>query len=149
VPYFLDGNNLIGLARKKSRPGEDDRRALVSELSDRLRQTRSSVRLFFDGPAGRTTSLGRLTVIDAGGSADETIVREVRGTADAGQVTVVTADRELARRVRDVGAKTMSPDIFWSRFAKGAAEAPPGPGGNDRVDVDEWLDYFSDPANRK
>ncbi len=146
MPYFLDGNNLIGLVRRKARPGEDDRAALVAEISERLRHTRSSVRLFFDGPSGRQTSLGRLTVTDVGGSADDAIVRELAASSDPGQITVVTADRELSRRVRDGGGRTMPPDVFWDRFGASAAGARKD--GAPAVDVEEWMEYFADPKNR-
>ena len=144
MPYFLDGNNLIGLARGAKRPGEDDRAALLSELSARLRTTRASVRVFFDGE-GRSTSMGTLTVSGAGGSADEAIVRELTASKDPRQITVVTADQTLARRCRDLGAKTLSPSDFWRRFGA-AVESGPGPA---RVDVDEWLAFFADPRNRR
>jgi predicted RNA-binding protein with PIN domain len=145
VPYFLDGNNLIGIARKTSRPGEDDRSALLSELASRLRSNRSSVRVFFDGE-GRPAAFGSLTVSGAGGSADESILRELAKTRDPRQVTVVTADRHLAQRVRDAGGKTIHPSDFWKTLAP-TPEAPDRPAG--KIDVDEWLDYFSDPKNRK
>ena len=148
MPYFLDGNNLIGRARGTSRPAEEDRAALVSEISDRLRVHRASVRLFFDGPARKGTSLGRLTVQDAGAPADATLLREVRASRDPGQIFVVTADRELSRRARDAGAKTLEPAEFWARFGKTAAAAPERV-GTGRVNVDEWLDYFADPRNRE
>ena len=106
------------------------------------------MRLFFDGPARRGTTLGGLTVQEAGGSADEAILREVRAARDAGQILVVTADRELSRRARDAGARTLEPAEFWARFGKAAAGAP-GRGGEGRVNVDEWLDYFADPRNRE
>ena len=144
MPYFLDGNNLIGFARRKARPEEDDRAALLAELSARLRSTRSTVKVFFDGE-GRAASLGSLTVSGASGSADEAIVREVGKARDPRQITVVTADRELARRSRDLGARTMAPAEFWGRFGE---SAPPEPGKPGKVDVDEWLDYFADPKNR-
>jgi len=143
VPYFLDGNNLIGLARRTSRPGEEDRAALLAEISSRLRTTRASVRIFFDGE-GKGLSLGNLTVGASSGSADEAILRALGASKDPEQITVVTADRDLARRVRDGGGKTMPPPDFWSRFG-GAGEGRPSPG---KVDVDEWLDYFSLPENR-
>jgi predicted RNA-binding protein with PIN domain len=145
MPYYLDGNNLIGLARRTARPGEDDRAALLSELAERLRGNRSSVRVFFDGE-GRAASLGSLTVSGTGGSADEAIVREIGKAADPRQITVVTGDRALARRCRDLGARTMAPADFWSRFAGPAAPEQAKPG---KVDVDEWLDYFADPKNRR
>jgi hypothetical protein len=146
LPYYLDGNNLIGLARGAARPAEGDRHALIQELADRLRATRSSVRLFFDGPGQATTSLGPLTVRQAGGSADEAILREVSAARDPGQITVVTADRELCRRSQEAGARTQTPAQFWARFGTGGTE-PSKPDAT-RVDVDEWIDYFSDPENR-
>lgn len=146
MPYYLDGNNLIGLALGAARPAEGDRQALVQELADRLRVTRSLVRVFFDGPGRATTSLGRLTVRQAGGSADEAILREVSAARDPGQITVVTADRELCRRSQEAGARTQTPAQFWARFGTGAT-APSKPDAT-RVDVDEWIDYFSDPDNR-
>jgi hypothetical protein len=142
MPYYLDGNNLIGLARRTARPGEDDRHALLSELSGRLRSTRATVRVFFDGE-GRAASFGSLSVSGTGGSADEAILRELGRASDSRQVTVVTADRELARRAREAGAKTMSPGDFWKTMA------PPADARTEtKVDVDEWLDYFADPRNR-
>ena len=145
MPYFLDGNNVIGLARRTARPGEDDRTALLSEISARLRTTRASVRVFFDGGGGRGLSLGNLSVSESGGSADDAIVRDLTRSKDPGQITVVTADRELARRCRDAGGKTMSPSEFWSRFGEGNQRATTA----EKIDVDEWLAYFSRPENRK
>jgi rRNA-processing protein FCF1 len=142
MPYFLDGNNLIGIARKKSRPEEDDRSALLSEIAARLRATRATVRVFFDGE-GRAASYGSLTVSGSGGSADDSIVRELGTSPDPRQVIVVTADRELLRRARDAGAKTMAPSDFWKRMASPETGRP-----EPKVNVDEWLDYFSDPKNR-
>jgi predicted RNA-binding protein with PIN domain len=146
VPYFLDGNNLIGIARKTKRPGEDDRSALLSELAARLRSNRSSVRVFFDGE-GRAAAFGSLTVSGTGGSADESILRELAKIRDPRQVTVVTADRDLARRARDAGAKTMHPSDFWNTLAPIPPAADRQSAGT--IDVDEWMDYFSDPENRK
>lgn len=148
MPYFLDGNNLIGLARKTDRPAEEDRSALLAELSERLRSTRSSVRVFFDGGADRGVSLGNLTVHRSAGSADDAILRELVAAKDPAQVTVVTADRDLSRRVRDAGGKTMAPPDFWNRFGKPDSVRSRAP-DEGRVNVDEWLDYFSDPKNRK
>lgn len=109
---------------------------------------RSSVTVFYDGPPGRTRSLGSLTIRQPGGSADDAMLREIGKARDPGQITVVTADRGLARRSQDAGAKSLTPTDFWDRFGKGfnvrgAASTDP------KVNVDEWLDYFSNPDNKK
>ena len=147
MAYLLDGNNLIGTERGGA-ASEEDRGALVREVSDRLRRTRARVVLFFDG-AGRPLSLGGLSVEFAGRvSADEAIVREVARSKRPEETTVVTADRALARQARDAGAKTLSPAEFWARFGSESRPAsvrtPESP-----VDVEDWVKWFEDETNRK
>jgi hypothetical protein len=147
VPYLLDGDNVMGSARGR-RGTARDREALVREISDRLRRTRARVVLFFDG-AGMGVSLGNLSVRFAGSvSGDEAIVREVGRTSPSREAIVVTADRELARRVRDAGGTAIAPQAFWSRFGKAAARTA---GREEKtVDVDEWMNWFSEQeAKRK
>lgn len=146
MPYILDANNLIGRARGAARPSEEDRDALVKEVAQRLRRTRAKAALFFDGPAVRATSLGSLSLRACGGSADDAIVREVQRAAAPSEIVVVTADRDLARRVRDAGAKTLAPEAFWKSF--GAAPSAASREDPGKVDVEEWARYFADDGNR-
>jgi predicted RNA-binding protein with PIN domain len=150
VPYLLDGNNLIGRLRRTDRPDDAERLALIEELAGRLRQTRARAILFFDGPAGqRDSSLGRLAVrVPRSGSADDAIVRELERTRAPAEMIVVTADRELQRRVREAGGRICAPDEFFAKFGRGpgAARSDTDP---ERVDVAEWLRYFGDEGNRK
>jgi rRNA-processing protein FCF1 len=150
MPYLLDGNNLIGIARKTSRPGEEDRRALIAEVADRLRATRARATIFFDGSSGgRGAALGTLTVAaGTGGSADDAIVREVERARAPGELTVVTADRELTRRVRNAGGKVVSPTEFFRRFGKGMTSGATAGAGGGPVDIEDWLRYFEDESNR-
>jgi hypothetical protein len=149
VPYLLDGNNLIGRARGTSRPDEEDRRALIAELNERLRRTKAKAILFFDGPMGRRTSLGSLSIREAGSpGADEAILREIGNSRAPREDTVVTADRELARRAREAGARTISPDEFWRSFGASSRKEDPGR-SEERVDVEDWLKYFRDESNRE
>lgn len=145
MPYLLDGDNIVGAALGR-RGAAGDREALAREISDRLRRTRAKVILFFDG-AGAPLSLGHLVVRFSGAiSADDAIVRETSRAAQPAETTVVTADRALARRARDAGAAVMSPEDFWNRFGSGAPAAPKR--DETRVDVEEWLRWFSDESNR-
>src|SRR5262245_39847849 len=145
MPYFIDGNNLIGSARGVARPSEEDRDALVSELCERLRRTGAKVVLFFDGPAGRESSLGSLSIRHGGGlSADEAILREIGRSRAAGEIAVVTADRGRARAARDAGARAVAPEEFWARFGASRISTEPDP----KVDVGDWIEYFGDERNR-
>ncbi len=149
MPYFLDGNNLIGAERHARTPAEADRAALEGELAARLRGMRSSVTLFYDGPPDRTRSLGSLTIRQPGGSADEAMLREIGKARDAGQITVVTADRGLARRSQDAGAKSLTPADFWNSFGKTSKPHSVAAKAEVKVNVDEWIEYFSNPDNKK
>jgi predicted RNA-binding protein with PIN domain len=148
MPYFLDGNNLIGHARGAARPSEEDRQSLIAEISDRLRATRAKAVLFFDGASGRPSSLGDLSIRDSGtAGADEAILREIERSRARREITVVTADRDLSRRARDAGASAISPREFWDRFGKrtargGRTDAP-------KVDLEDWIRYFADEKNRQ
>ena len=147
MAYLLDGNNLIGSVLGVSRPSAADRQSLVAEIADRLRRTRARATIYFDGPAGEgAASLGALTVRGSGPEgADAAIVRAVAQARAPGEMTVVTADRELSRRVRDAGGKVSAPADFFRRFGKAGEPEAPSPG---RVDVDEWMKWFEDEGNR-
>ena len=147
MPYFLDGNNLIGRARETSRPTQEDRSALISELCERLRRTRARVVVFFDGaaPAG-ASALGGLFIRFSGRvSADEAILREIRRSQAPAEIVLVTADRALSRLARDAGARTLAPEEFWGRFG---ASSGTDPMPAQTVDVEEWMRYFEDDENR-
>lgn len=147
MPYLVDGNNVIG-AERGGPASDDGRAALVREIADRLRSTRARVVLFFDG-SGASLSLGSLSVRFAGAAtADDAIVREVGRSARPQEMTVVTADRELARRIRDAGGRVTAPAEFWRRFGAPERSTPRGT-GETRVDVDDWLKWLADDRNRR
>jgi predicted RNA-binding protein with PIN domain len=147
MPYFLDGNNLIGHVRRTARPSREDRAALISEVADRLRRTKARAVLFFDGASDRGSSLGALRIhASDGASADDQIVDEIRRARASIEITVVTADRDLARRARDLGAKAVAPAEFWNRV--GAGRTSGGGKPDSPSDVEEWMRYFEDDSNR-
>lgn len=148
MPYILDGNNLIGLARGSPRPSEEDRRALVAEVSDRLRATRAKALIVFDGPGPRRTSLGSLSILEAGvAGADEAIVAEIGRAREPREIVVVTADRDLSRRIRGAGARAIRPAEFWDRF--GASKSRLRAEEPAKIDVEDWMRYFDDERNRE
>lgn len=147
MPYLVDGNNLIGRARR-GKASDEDRSALIRELSDRLRRTRARVLVFFDG-AGEAVSLGSLSIRFSGAvTADDLIVRELARSRVPREETVVTADRDLARRARDAGGRALTPEEFWSRFGSERGAKKPGSTDEPRVDVEEWTRFLEDEKNR-
>jgi predicted RNA-binding protein with PIN domain len=102
------------------------RRLLVRlvALDERLSGTELIVVL--EGAASRAVAgeeapdTGGLRVVLAAGSGDDTIVRvaaEVVARANHSEVTVVTADRELRRRVEAAGATTTGPRWLLDQLA--------------------------------
>jgi predicted RNA-binding protein with PIN domain len=149
MPYAIDGNNLIGAVSRVSRPSEQQRKELVAAVGAFLRATRARATIVFDGASetGRLREhLGSLTVVYAR-SADDAIVAMLRGARSAKDWIVVTDDRELADRARELGARREATAGFLPRLRR----AEPGPGSEraPAVDIADWEAYFADPRNRR
>ena len=56
-----------------------------------------------------------VTVLHAGGSGDDMLI-DVATSASQGEVTLVTADRELRRRAEAVGAGVVGPGWLFERL---------------------------------
>jgi predicted RNA-binding protein with PIN domain len=122
----VDGMNVMG-----SRPDGwwRDRDAAVRRLLDQLRQLVHSsvddVTLVLDGrplagvPAGESHGV-HVVYARRGGrnAADDRIVELVAGIDDPGTVSVVTSDRDLADRVRALGATVTGAGSFVRRLER-------------------------------
>jgi hypothetical protein len=108
---IVDGNNVIG-----SRPDgwwrdrEGASRRLVEQLQALARRTGDRIAVVLDGRPLAGLAEGRhdgvlVAYARRGGrnAADDRIVEEVAADADPASLVVVTSDRELAQRVRDLG----------------------------------------------
>ena len=148
MPYLVDGHNVLGFLSGKSNPSEEEKQRLLRNLADRLRGVRARVEVVFDGPprAGRSaSSLGALSVRYAGTRpADDVIAEIVARSSSPADLRVVTDDRGLSLRAREAGARTLSAREFCDRFVKPGPEAE----GGGRIDLEDWLDFFSDEQNR-
>jgi len=146
MPYLLDGNNLMGLARQRGLGGITDRRGLAGAVAALARSRGGRYTLVFDGGPDQHfvggTQLGAVRVeFAAPRSADDWILSRVRSAANPRNWTVVSADRALVAAVRNAGARAMDAADFVSRLAglpAGAGEKPDGRA----VDLEEWEEYF-------
>lgn len=109
----VDGANVVG-----SRPDGwwRDRAGAARRLRERLAAAGlpyDEVVLVLEGAARPGNDSGRdghIRTVHASGSGDDTIVETVRDhVVDGGSVVVVTADRELRRRVEAAGAGAVGP----------------------------------------
>lgn len=148
--YLIDGNNLIGHERGLSLADEASRGVLVRALCSLSRRTRKRVTVVFDGRAPRgsgRSDLGKVRVLYAGSgrtamTADERILRMVRGDGRPAEITLVTSDQSLANRARAAGAATVPCHRFRPLLRETAAADAAGPEKPTHVDVREWAEYF-------
>lgn len=98
-----------------------DRAGAAARLRDRLGPVTSAgladlpgpveVVLVVEGAARDIPDTPEVPVVRAAGSGDDAVVEVVRAAAGTRPVFVVTADRELRRRVAELGARTLGPSV--------------------------------------
>ncbi len=126
--YLIDGYNVtMSDPATRALSAEEQREALIGRLAVRgaAMLGAGTVTVIFDGRAADIATVrGSVEVRFSGDeSADDVIVR--RATLERGDVTVVTADRELSERVRAagrarvLGCETLFDAVRPARHARG------------------------------
>ena len=135
--YLVDGMNVIG-----SRPDGwwRDRdgavRRLAASLAAVARSSGDQFAVTFDGRPVPGLESGRHDLVDVDytrrrgrDGADDRIVEQVAADPDPASLTVVTSDRELSRRVSELGAQVEGASTLLRRF--GPRPGPPGHSPNE------------------
>ncbi len=144
MPYWFDGNNLIGQPAALSARERGTRRAFLAALSEYARARRTRVSVYFDGDdRDRSAQPPRVEVrYCAPLSADEAMLRDLRGKHSPAEIIVVTNDRDLGARCRSEGASS----VTWQEFSARLGSALKDTAGNERkeekVRLEEWAAYF-------
>lgn len=154
---IVDGYNLI-LRSPQLRPGpertlEQAREKLVNLLSWTVGTGEARFLVVFDGDrgTGETRREGRVEIRFSRPpeKADDVIRREVEHQVDrVDRLTVVTADLEVARHARAMGADVSLSDLFLASMlgaAAGSGDAdvePEKPVQLSRKEVEEWAEIF-------
>jgi predicted RNA-binding protein with PIN domain len=151
---IVDGYNVIHRS-PHFRPGEgrslrDSRDKLVNLLSWTVGGEAVRIVVVFDGAesSGRDERSGRVEVRYSRppDKADDVIRRMVEEEVErVAQVTVVTADLEVARHARAMGATVALSDLFVAS-AVGPVKAPEGaddkPATLTRAELEQWKEIF-------
>ena len=142
MPYWFDGNNIIGLSADASRRQANLLRAFLSELAEYHRSGGGRFLVYFDGDdTGRSIPPPGVRVRYAAPiSADDAIVERLHGIHQPAEVTVVTNDRKLQSRCRAAGAKALDWQQFTEKMVSRKKRSPIEP--RQDIDVKEWMDYF-------
>ncbi len=154
---IIDGYNVI-LRTPHLRPGDgrtlrESRQKLLNLLAWVLGGGPTRTIVVFDGAeaGGRDEKDGRIEVRYSRPpeKADDVIRRLVEQLAGGyEEVTVVTADLEVARHARAMGATIALADLFLASAlggAKDAESAPEKPASLSRAELEEWAKLFRAP----
>ncbi|WP_353945335.1 NTP pyrophosphohydrolase [Streptomyces sp. HUAS MG91] len=109
---LVDGANVVGSVPDgwwRDRRGAAER--LRDHLAGHAERTGATVVLVVEGAARGVESVPGVRVESASGSGDDHIVGFVEHAERP--VAVVTADRELRRRVEELGARCAGPRTVW------------------------------------
>jgi len=144
MPYWFDGNNLIGMSAAAAQQDRKTRRSFLGLLSGYALARGGRFTVFFDGDdADRAMPPRGVRVrYSAPLSTDDAILNQVNGSAAPAEIIVVTNDHTLAGRCRDAGAKTMDWRQFTARMHRGPGKPASQPSRDEQVDLDDWSRYF-------
>ena len=143
MPYWFDGNNLIGQSTAMAKADSQARRAFLSALHSYHRSGGGRFLVYFDGddPERSTAPPGVSVRYSAPLSTDDAILQRLRESTRPSEIIVVTNDLDLKSRCRNEGAAVMA----WQEFAN---KMKPRRSQNkrvnepERIDVDEWMRFF-------
>jgi len=144
MPYWFDGNNLIGQSAAAAKANPGVRREFLATLGSLHRAGGGRFLVYFDGDeADRAAPPPGVTVrYSAPVSADALILQRLREIRRSGEVIVVTNDRALMTRCRHESAQTVTWQEFMSKM-QSRPPARPRKGIQEKpVDVDDWMKYF-------
>jgi predicted RNA-binding protein with PIN domain len=144
MPYWFDGNNLIGQSASAARADSKVRRAFLSTLSSDQRSGGGKFLVYFDGDdaCGGIAPPGISVRYSAPVSTDEAILRRLREIQHPSEVIVVTNDRALSQQCRNNGAAALTWQEFCSKMQSRPLRKPTKNSQEKPVDVDDWIRYF-------
>jgi predicted RNA-binding protein with PIN domain len=145
MPYWFDGNNLIGQSAAVARQDPKTRNSFLALLSSYATSRGGHFLVFFDGddPGFGLPPRGVRVRYSAPLSTDDAILRQAEGARAPAEIIVVTNDRELAARCRSASVKTMDWRQFTEKMsASSSRRHRQGDPKEEKVDLEEWSRYF-------
>ena len=144
MPYWFDGNNLIGQSVDSSRARPKKGKEFLSTLSAYYKSGGGRFLVYFDGnDTGQSMPPPGIRVrYSAPLSADDAIVRRLHEIRGPGEVIVVSNDTALRNRCRNAGSKVMNWQQFILKMRSRKLQPSSGNDPQETVDVEDWLEYF-------
>jgi hypothetical protein len=152
MPYWFDGNNIIGQSAAAAQRDPKTRRSFLAWLSSHATSRGGRFLVFFDGDNSEhlIPPRGVRVRYSAPLSTDDAILTQAEGAPAPAEITVVTNDRGLSERCRSAGLKTMDWRQFTDRMAAGSHARGEPDSKTENIDLQEWSRYFGiDPKGLK
>jgi len=123
--YFIDGYNLLFKILKKIHPLQKKRLDVIKALNQKVEEWGWDVTIVFDGSkeAPKEVSRGHFKSLEVvytpkGLTADDYILETLTFLLPKVRCTVISSDRELSGRAKQLGAKTLSIEDFLSSLVQ-------------------------------
>jgi hypothetical protein len=144
MPYWFDGNSVLGQSSRKMREDRETRRAFLQHLGERTRSRGGRYLVFFDGddPDRSLPPRGIQVRYCAPHSADGAILRGLRSVQKPAEVIVVSNDHALSRQCHSAGAQVMTWKQFDIESGRRSPEHRNKSAGEEEIKIEEWVDYF-------
>jgi predicted RNA-binding protein with PIN domain len=144
MPYWFDGNNLIGQSAAAASANPKIRESFLRTLRSYCKSRGGKFLVYFDGDdRNRFASPPGVAVrYSAPLSTDDAILCRLSEIQRPFEVTVVTNDRNLTARCRNVGAETLTWHNFELKMKAGPVGRTREKRQQDPVDVEDWMRYF-------
>jgi predicted RNA-binding protein with PIN domain len=144
MPYWFDGNNLIGQSAVAAGSDTRVRDAFLSTLSNYRKAGGGRFLVYFDGddPDRAAPPPGIEIRYSAPLSADKVIVQRLKEIRNPSEIIVVSNDRELKSLCRRRGAATMTWHEFVTKRKGKFIHLKADRQEEGAVDVEDWMRYF-------
>jgi predicted RNA-binding protein with PIN domain len=151
MPYWFDGNNLIGQSAAAAKADSEARREFLSALTTYHRCGGGKFLVYFDGDNQDRTACppGVSIRYSAPLSADKAILRRLREMRNASEIIVVTNDRQLMLQCRNEGAAVLSSSDFIQKMQSRRFLRSDQVDRQEPVNVDDWMRYFGFESDKK
>ncbi len=151
--YLIDGNNVMAQIPGWRRDMSGAKKRLLLALAALVAARKVKVKAVFDGtpdrefPEGCVYKSVRVHYARTGSDADTRIREMVEQAGSKRDIVVVSSDKPLASRVKQMGAQVISSGNFRRMLQEAASLEPEKPGDQETIDVNEWLKIFQKPKS--
>jgi predicted RNA-binding protein with PIN domain len=151
--YLVDGNNVMAQTAGWRRNMSGAKKRLLLELAALVAARKVKVRVVFDGapddefPEGCVYRSVHVCYARTGSDADTRIREMVEQSTSRRDTVVVSSDKPLTSRVKQMGAQVILSGTFRRMLQQATATKSEKPGDHEAIDVTEWLKIFEDPKS--